>query len=160
MAGFDPKQAEKAAGQPDSAALSALPEMPIIAGSNAYDMTVSLEKAGMPKADRTENTDGYTFSSTSEDYSYIITTNADYAICFAEFDEFRADNDFLKFCASFPHDQADGTEMDWVTENIGTEATTTIGDVIYTLSVNASEKPYLSIKSVGYDDYLMQKLAG
>ena len=114
----------------------------------------------MPKAERAKNSDGYTFSSTSEDYSFTITTDADYAICCAEFDEFGDDNEFLSFCASFPHDQADGTEMDWVTKNIGTAATTTIGDAIYTLSVDTSGKPYLSVKSVGYDDYLAQKMAG
>lgn len=160
MAGFDPAQAEKAAGESGADTSAASLVIPVITGSNAYDVTVSLENTGMPKADRTEVSDGYTFTSASEDYSYTISTDTDYAISSAEFDVLGDDNGFLAFCASIPHDQADGTEMDWVKNNIGTEATTTIGDATYTLSVDMQGRPYLTIMAIGRDDYLAQKLAG
>lgn len=148
------------ASEPASSASSEPEElvMPVVAGSNAYDITVSLEKNGLPEAERSSTSDGYTFTATSSDYSYTINTDKDYALSSAEYYVFTEDNGFLGFCASFPYDAADSqAAMDWVNENIGNDAETTIGDAAFTLS-NSESGPVLKVSAQGRDDYLMAKL--
>ena len=48
--------------------------IPVVPGSNAYDITVFKNK-GLPEADRSNSSDGYTFSATNEQYSYTINTD-------------------------------------------------------------------------------------
>lgn len=159
-----------ASGTPSSAPASAAsvassassePEelvMPVVAGSNAYDITTSLENNGLPEAERSSTSDGYTFTATSSDYSYTINTDKDYALSSAEYYVFAEDNGFLGFCASFPYNAADSqAAMDWVNENIGNDAETTIGDATFTLS-NSESGPVLKVSAQGRDDYLMAKL--
>ena len=159
-----------ASGTPSSAPASAAsvassassePEelvMPVVAGSNAYDITTSLENNGLPEAERSSTSDGYTFTATSSDYSYTINTDKDYALSSAEYYVFAEDNGFLGFCASFPYDAADSqTAMDWVNENLGNDAETTIGDATFTLS-NGESGPVLKVSAQGRDDYLLAKL--
>lgn len=132
--------------------------MPVVVGSNAYDITVSLEQNGLPEATRTEASDGYTFTATNADYSYTINTDKDYALSYAEYQVFGDDNGYLGFCASFPYDAADSeSAMDWVNANIGTEAETTIGDATFTLTTN-DQGPVLKVSAPGRDEYLMQKM--
>lgn len=134
--------------------------IPIVKGSNAYDITVSLEKNGLPKAERSETDDGFTFSATNSEYSYIIETDKDYALSYADYYVLGEDKGFLGFCASFPYDSADSqTIMTWVNENIGTEAETVIGDAEFYLSV-AETGPVLKIQAAGRKEYLENKLFG
>ena len=49
--------------------------IPVVPGSNAYDITVSLKNKVCLKTDRSNSSDGYTFSATNEQYSYTINTD-------------------------------------------------------------------------------------
>lgn len=137
--------------EPESTPESAVP---VVAGSNAYDITVSMEKNGLPKATRTEmGNDCYTFSATNAEYSYEIQTDKDYAVAYMQCFVFDKDNGFLGFCASFPRDDGKSAEaQEWVNANVGTETETVIGDVTYTLSVG-TQGPILTIKAAGWDEY-------
>ena len=141
-----------------STASDAESTVPVVKGSNAYDITVSLEEKGLPGADRSETSDGFTFTATNTDYSYTIKTDEDYALSYADYYVFGEDNGFLAFCASFPYDAADSQAiMSWVNENIGTEAQTTIGDAEFYLSV-AETGPMLKVQAVGRSEYLENKI--
>ena len=132
--------------------------MPIIAGSNAYDFTVSLEQNGMPEAERSATTDGYSFTAVDSDYSYSIETDSEYQISYGKFMVLSEDNGFLGFCASFPCDANSGTEAQtWVNDHIGEETSTTIGNAEFILS-NGNQGPILEIKAIGRDDYVMNQL--
>lgn len=132
--------------------------IPAIAGSNAYDVTVSLEKAGAPKANRSNADIGFTFEATSDTCSYEIRSNKDYEIAYAEFWDFGEEDGFLGYCASFPYSAAKSDEiMKWVNDNIGSEAATTIGDATFELAVGKSG-PYLKVKAKGWDAYLEESM--
>lgn len=134
-------------------------DMPIISGSNAYDFTESLEQNGMPEAERTSTTDGYSFSSVDADYSYSIETDTEYQISYGRFMVLSEDNGFLGFCASFPCDANSGTEaQSWVNNHIGKETSTTIGNAEFILS-NGTQGPILEIKAIGRDDYVQNQIA-
>ncbi len=128
--------------------------VPVVAGSNAYDITVSMEKNGLPKANRMEmGKDCYTFSATNAEYSYEIQTDKEYAVAYMQCFVFDKDNGFLGFCASFPRDDGKSAEaQEWVNANVGTEAETVIGDVTYTLSLG-TQGPILTVKAAGWDEY-------
>ena len=133
--------------------------IPVVPGSNAYDITVSLKNKGLPEADRSNSSDGYTFSATNEQYSYTINTDKNYALSSAKYYVFGDDNGFLGFCASFPYDGSDGNSaMKWVNDNIGTNVGTTINGVDFVLSVG-NQGPILEIKADGRDEYLQQQLS-
>lgn len=135
-------------------------DMPVIKGSNAYDITVSLEDRGISGAERAEVSDGYTFTAANSQYSYTISTDENYAISYAKYYIFVEDDGFLAFCASFPYDECDSeAAMQWVNDNIGTEASTTIGDAEFVLSLEESG-PTLEIKAIGRDEYLTEKVIG
>lgn len=132
--------------------------MPIVAGSNAYDFTVSLKQNGMPEAERSNTSDGFQFTAVNSDYSYTIQTDSQYQISYGEFMVLSEDNGFLGFCASFPCDANSGTEaQSWVNEHIGEETSTTIGDAEFILS-NGNQGPMLKIKAIGRDEYVENKL--
>lgn len=134
--------------------------VPVIAGSNAYDITVSLEDQGMPEAERSQVSDGYTFSSSNTQYSYTISTDTDYAVSAARFDVLGEDDGFLAFCATMPYDTSDAeTISTWIKENIGSETSTVIGDAEFVLLVT-SAGPSLEIKALGRDEYLEEKIFG
>ena len=130
--------------------------IPVVAGSNAYDITVSLKNNGLPEAERIDNADGYTFTATNEQYSYTINTDKNYALSSAKYYVFGEDDGFLGFCASFPYNGSDSNSaMSWVNENIGTDANTNINGVDFILSVG-NQGPILEIKAEGVDKYLQQ----
>lgn len=133
--------------------------VPIIAGSNAYDMTVSLEEYKFPTATRTDISDGFQFDSMNSDYSYTIVTDKDYAISYAKCMALADNSDLLAFFATFPYDTMDQeAAQQWVKDNAGKEATTQIGDAIYTLS-NGNQGAILEISAVGREEYLKEKLS-
>ncbi len=136
--------------------------VPIISGSQAYDIILSLDENGVPQPETQEVSDGYMWSATTSEYSYIINSDANHAVSAASFMVLSetADTAFLSFCASMPYDNADtDVASTWVQENIGNEATTTIGDAVFTLSVGTEGLPILDIKAIGRDDYLISKLS-
>lgn len=134
--------------------------VPVVAGSNAYDVTISLKKNGLPEATRSEmGEDCYIFSATNAQYSYEIQTDKDYAVGYMQCFVFDQDNGFLGFCASFPRDDGKSAEVqEWVNANVGTEAETVIGDATYTLSVG-TQGPILTIKAAGWDEYQEEVLS-
>ncbi len=138
--------------EPESPPESAV--VPVVAGSNAYDITVNLKGNGLPEANRSEmGEDCYIFSATNAQYSYEIQTDKDYAVGYMQCFVFDQDNGFLGFCASFPRDDGKSAEAQvWVNANVGTEAETVIGDATYTLSVG-TQGPILTVKSAGWDEY-------
>lgn len=138
--------------EPESTPESAV--VPVVAGSNAYDITVSLEGNGLPEANRMEmGDDCYTFSATNAEYSYEIQTDKEYAVAYMQCFVFDQDNGFLGFCASFPRDDGKSAEaQEWVNTNVGNEAETVIGDVTYALSIGTTG-PILTIKAAGWDEY-------
>ena len=132
-------------------------DVPIIAGSNAYDMTVSLEEYKFPTATRTDISDGFQFDSMNSDYSYTIVTDKDYAISYAKCMALGDNSDLLAFFATFPYDTMDQeTAQQWVKDNTGNEATTQIGDAIYTLS-NGNQGAILEISAIGREEYLKEQ---
>ena len=132
--------------------------VPVVAGSNAYDITVSLKKNDLPEASRMEaGDDCYTFSATNAEYSYEIQTDKDYTVAYMQCFVFDQDNGFLGFCASFPRDDGKSTEaQDWVNANIGTEAETVIGDATFILE-QGTTGPILTIKADGWDEFMDAK---
>lgn len=155
------------ASQPDSEPASEAFEdnelvMPVVAGSNAYDVTVSLEDTGIEcERSAKSSTDGYYFSGANDTNTHIISieTDKDYAVGYIRADFMGNEYDgYLGFVASFPRD--DGTEqdaMDWVNENYGTDTTTTFGNATYELYVT-DNGGCLIIKADGYDDYALAVL--
>ena len=132
--------------------------MPIVAGSNAYDFTVSLKQNGMPEAERSATSDGYSFTAADSNYSYSIETDSEYRISYGRFMVLSEDNGFLGFCASFPCDANSGTEaQSWVNDHVGEETSTIIGSAEFILS-NGNQGPILEIKAIGRDEYVENKL--
>lgn len=133
--------------------------VPSIKGSQAYDIVLSLEDTGIPKADAETTSDGFRFSSSTSEYSYDIETNNKHEVMCAQFMVLSGnDNGYLGFCGSMPYDSSDSSAQQWVNDNVGTEASKTFGDAIYSLSVG-SQGPILTIKATGYDDYVMEILS-
>ena len=130
--------------------------MPTIAGSNAYDVTVSLEQAGLPKATRSDTLGGYIFAASDGAYTYEIYCNENYEIAFMECCALNIDDGFLGFCASFPRDDGNAqAAMDWVNQNVGGNAETKMGDVTFILAAaeNGTAKT-LTVQTDGWDAYL------
>ena len=134
-------------------------EMPVIKGSQAYDIILELESTGIPKAEAKDNSDGFDFDSVTADKSYSITTNSSHEIAQATFMVLNNTNDgYLGFCATMPYDTAASEEArTWVEENWGKEATTEFGDAVYEMSIG-NQGPVLTIKAKGYDEYLLSSL--
>lgn len=142
----------------DTTSAASTSNMPIIAGSNAYDFTISLEQNGMPEAERSATSDGYSFTAADSDYSYSIETDSEYQISYGRFMVLSEDNGFLGFCASFPCDANSGTQaQSWVNDHVGEETSTTIGNAEFILS-NGNQGPILEIKAIGRDEYVENKL--
>lgn len=130
--------------------------MPTIAGSNAYDVTVSLEQAGLPKATRSDTLGGYIFEASDSAYTYEIYCNENYEIAFMECCSLNIDDGFLGFCASFPRDDGNSqAAMDWVNQNVGGNAETKMGTVTFILAAaeNGTAKT-LTVQTDGWDAYL------
>ena len=131
-------------------------DMPVIKGSQAYDVILSLEDAGIPKADTQTKEYGYRYDSvgTSEDYSII--TNKNHEIGYARFNVLLNGNpQYLSFCASLPNDDYDVTEsVAWVEENINNNTSTQFNNTIFEIS-QTNTGPSLTIKAVGWDEYYL-----
>ena len=150
---------DEPAAEDNEVEVEAVENVPAIKGSQAYDIIISLEETGIPKADAMETTDGFSFSSTTASYSYYIETNSKHEVMCAKFMVLDGNDDgYLGFCGSMPYDKADSNAQQWVNDNIGTDATETFGDAIYTLSVG-DQGPILTIKAVGYDEYVMELIS-
>lgn len=135
-------------------------QMPVVPGSNAYDLTVSLEDMGIEcEREEKNSTEGYYFNGSDGNHIITIETDKDYAVGYIRADFVGDEYDgYLGFVASFPRD--DGTSqdaMDWVNENYGTDASNTFGDATYELHVSDNGS-YLTIKAAGYDDYSLALL--
>lgn len=136
-------------------------EMPILKGSQAYDIILSIEeKTGIEKPETTYNDDGLVWMATNSAYSYTVESNKKHEVAYARFMVLNGgDSAFLGFCASMPYDTAESQKaMDWVNQNVGQEASTTIGDATFTLS-NGNQGPILTITAKGYDEYSLNKMA-
>lgn len=134
--------------------------IPAIVGSQVYDIILSLSDMGIPEAEAVSTSDGFQFDSTTDQYSYSITTNSSHEVMSAQFFVLSGEDarGYLQFCATMPYDSAESeTAQQWVNSNIGTEAETTIGDATYTLSTG-TQGPILTIKALGYDDYILKSL--
>lgn len=134
--------------------------IPSIKGSQAYDIILGLEDNGIPKADAINNDDGFQFNSTTIEYSYSITTNSDHEVMCASFMVLSPEDSkgYLAYCATLPYDTADPEKAtQWVTDNIGSEAETAIGDAIFTIT-QGNQGPILVVKAMGYDEYVLSKI--
>lgn len=131
-----------------------------IPGSQVYDIINSLAETGIPTAEAAENSDGFQYDSTTDKYAYSISTNTNHEVMCAQFFVFsQTDTEgYLGYCASMPYDTADPSAQQWVNSNAGSEAEATFGDAIYTLSVG-TQGPILTIKALGYDDYIINQLS-
>lgn len=147
-------------GETDSEEEEAETKMPGIPGSQVYDIIISLEDSGIPKADTVTNDDGFQYDSVTTDYAYSITANSDHEVSCAVFYVFSEEDTegYLKYCASMPYDTSDSEAAQaWVDENLGSESETTFGEALYVLSVG-NQGPVLTIKSTGFDDYVLDSM--
>ncbi len=129
-------------------------EMPIIKGTQAYDIILSLEDVGIPKAE-TQNLDyGYRYDSVGTDGDYSIIANKQHEIGYARFMVLQGgDVNYLAFCATMPTEDYNPEEARaWVEQNINNEATTQFGNTLFEIA-QGNSGPYLTIKAVGWDDY-------
>lgn len=145
-----------------------MPEKPGLDGSNAYDITVSLEGMGFDigKRQRTAAKDGYTWSvshwTADAYYSAVIETNDDYEIYDATF-VVTGDATYLPWAATLPHDQSQQeSTVAWVKEcqRSAQEATITVGDAVWTYKPS-NGGGILRVQDVdvpAYADAMMDKL--
>ena len=135
------------------------PTLPCIDGSFVYDIVLGLDELGIPKPETLIGDDFYTWNSYTLDYGYNIIGSKDQEIAAATFTILSetADLYYLRYCSSINYDEGDpDTAMLWVEENIGTEATTTIGDAKFTLGITVEDLPYLSIEDVDLATYTIE----
>ena len=144
-------------------------DVPSIAGSNAYDITVSLENYGFKKDARQDfDSWGYQFTgkNTSMDATYnIIALKDSYEIVDATFSivSDSVDNGYLWFCSTMPFDKADAeTSSEFVKSCLkkSEEATIKIGDAEFIFTPNETGGGMLRIDAVGYDDWCMDQIFG
>lgn len=111
-----------------------------IVGSNAYDITVTLDERGFDigKRQETATKDGYTWyiSSSIDGTSYIaqIETNRKYEIYDATFIMTGTDATYLPWAATFPHDLAEQeSTVAWVKDQQSRKEAgmITVGDAIW-----------------------------
>lgn len=142
-----------------SAANATFSGMPGIVGSQVYDLILSLENEGIPKAETVNIDGGFQYTSSTTQYAYSITANSDHEIASAQFFVFEGgDKAYLSFCATLPYEEASPDDASqWVQENIGTDNSTMFGDAIFSLS-SGTQGPILTIKSVRFDDYILSMI--
>lgn len=143
---------------------------PSITGSQVYDIVISLESKGIPKAKTQISKDvaGHTIyqhaSSGMDDsamISYNITSDQNHSISYAVF---NVSNDeapwYLPFCASMPYEKSEPEKASaFVTENEKTEASIQIGDAIFAIFPNDDGGAMLTITAVGYEEWCLAQLA-
>ncbi len=106
--------------------------------------------------------DSITYAKSNEKYSISIDADKDkkeiyYAriICLTKEDP---TNVFMAFNRMNYKTENDAELTNWLTENIGKEATTKIGDANFTLSLSTSNNPILEMKTDGSDDYMQEQI--
>ncbi|MBQ8556160.1 MAG: hypothetical protein IJ438_09870 [Clostridia bacterium] len=120
-----------------------MPEMtkPGISGSNAYDITVTLEDMGfnIGKRQETATKDGYVWyiSGIIDGTSYVahLETNREYEIYDATFMMTGTDATYLPWAATLPHELAEqDSTVSWVKQQQDRKETgsITVGDAIWT----------------------------
>lgn len=153
------------------------PAMPVIAGSNAYDITLGFEE-NLGKATRIEFLDspgnGYIFSAAGSfggllESDYTITTDKNFAVGSATFtventlglsqDDFQdAIATVFGYCATMPRENSDSISeaRDWVetaTKSSLSSASNQIGGVQFVIR-HESSRCTLCIQHPNYDTYL------
>lgn len=143
---------------------------PAIKGSAVYDIILSLEDKGIPKAKAQSTKDNhgntvwqYTSENTLLDGTFVlynITCNADREVSYAVFNTSNSGESwFLPFCASMPYDQAETSQAaKWVSDNIKKEATTQIGDAIFAITPNQNGGAMLTITAAGYEEWCLDQI--
>ena len=133
-------------------------EMPIIEGTQAYDIIYSLEDMGFTVPDSVDTDDGYSWTSSNSEGSYTIEANSDHEVGYAKFMSLNGASDFISYCATMPADNIDSEQArQWVTNNAGNEVRETFGDALFELS-NGTQGPILQIKSLDWDQYLIDSM--
>lgn len=161
----------EATAAPTQAPTSApeIPVQPSIAGSQVYDIVLSLEDKGIPKAKTQTSSDAagrtiYQHASSGWDdssmLSYNITSNHGHVVSYAVFNV--SDNKapwYLPFCATMPYASADPEKAaQFVKDNMKKEATTQIGDAIFAITPNKNGGAMLTITAVGYEEWCLDQL--
>lgn len=137
-------------------------KMPGIPGSQAYDVVIGLENNGIPKPETVSIDDGYRWDAVTAEYSYGVEANKNHEVSYAEFMVLNGedDNGYLAYCATIPYDTSNKEQVTkWISENIGTDAETEIGDAVFVLS-QGTQGPILEIKSIERDSYVKSKIIG
>lgn len=133
-------------------------EMPIIEGTQAYDIIYSLEDMGFTVPDSVNTDDGYTWTSSNAEGSYTIEANSKHEVGYAKFMSLNGASDYISYCATMPADNIDSEQArQWVTNNAGNEVSETFGDALFELS-NGTQGPILEIKSLDWDQYLINSM--
>lgn len=129
-------------------------DMPTIKGSQAYDVVLSLEDLGIPKAETQIYDYGYVYESTGEDGDYSIIANKQHEIGYANFILLvNGDPMYLAYCATLPNDDYNEEEARaWVEANLKNEANTQFGNTLFQIS-QGNSGPILTIKAKGFDEY-------
>ena len=89
----------------------------------------------------------YSYSNT--EYSFDVETNNKGEVNQIEMIVYSGDNyqNFFNAISRFEYSTADkSTIFNWVTDNLGKEATTKVGDANFKLSLTTSKKPYLCFR--------------
>lgn len=134
-------------------------EIPVIIGSNAYDITASLEELGI-ECERSESgAGGYYFNGSDGVHFITVETDSDYQVAYIRADLMGAEYDgFLGYVASFPRE--DGTSQEsqnWANDNAGKDVTEEFGGATYTLEA-VDGGMSMVVKAAGYDEYAMTVL--
>lgn len=142
---------------------------PSIAGSQVYDIILSLEDKGIPKAATQTSKDAsdYTIyqhaSSGMDDSSFIsynITSDHNHAVSYAVFNVNNGEAPwYLPFCATMPYDSAEPEKAaQFVRDNAAKEASTQIGDAIFDIYPNDNGGAMLTITAAGYQAWCLEQI--
>lgn len=141
----------------------ALADTNYIIGSNAYDITLSLEEMGWQHAERKKGMDGYEFSGDCKEGNtyytfYILSEEVDgtYPIKYAYFTFLGKENGFLHFITSIPYDTADMIKSVEVVDNLEMVCEVKVGDATFYYSPVGVNGGMLEIASEAYDWMIMR----
>lgn len=145
------------------------PAQPSIAGSQVYDIVLSLADRGIPKVDPKTSKDAagntiYQHASSGMDdssmISYNITSDRNHAVSYAVFNVSNGEAPwYLPFCASMPYESAEPEKASaFVNDNVNKEAELQIGDAIFNIYPNENGGAMLTITAVGYEEWCLDQL--
>ena len=146
------------------------PAQPSLPGSQVYDIVLSLEGKGIPKAktQSSKDSEGRTVyqhaSSVMDDsslISYNITSDQNHAVSYAVFNvgNGEASSWYLPFCATMPYDGAEPEKaVQFVEDNMKTQATMQIGDAVFQMFPNENDGAMLTITASGYEEWCMDQI--